>query len=196
MSKFTVKELEGHTNTNTFAKWHRKEPGHRQIWDWPSLAGIFWVTLRHDDVIRWKHFPRYWPFARGFHRSPVNSPHKGQWRGALMFSLISARINGCVNNNEAGVLRRPIGHYDVSVMEVSHYRIRPEDKQRLTSHELWPGISANTQRNKHVIITSKRCFDVIITCLLRCVFARMALLAEPSLMVETENTLRHPMIRW
>ena len=44
----------------------------------------------HDDVIKWKHFPRYWPFARGIHRSPVNSPHKGQWRGALMFSWICA----------------------------------------------------------------------------------------------------------
>ena len=33
----------------------------------------------HEDVIRWKHFPRYWPFVRGIHRSPVNSPHKGQW---------------------------------------------------------------------------------------------------------------------
>ena len=32
----------------------------------------------HDDVIKWKHFPRYWPFVRGMHRSPVNSPHKGQ----------------------------------------------------------------------------------------------------------------------
>ena len=41
----------------------------------------------HDDVIKWKHFPRYWPFVRGIHRSPVNSPHKGQWRGALMFSF-------------------------------------------------------------------------------------------------------------
>ena len=40
----------------------------------------------HDDVIKWKHFPRYWPFVRGIHRSPVNSPRKGQWRGALMFS--------------------------------------------------------------------------------------------------------------
>ena len=25
---------------------------------------------RHDDVIKWKHFPRYWPFVRGIHRSP------------------------------------------------------------------------------------------------------------------------------
>ena len=48
----------------------------------------------HDDVIKWKHFPRYWPFVRGIHRSPVNSQHKGQWRGALMFSLIWAWING------------------------------------------------------------------------------------------------------
>ena len=42
----------------------------------------------HDDVITWKHFPCYWPFVRGIRRSPVNSPHKAQWRGALMFSLI------------------------------------------------------------------------------------------------------------
>ena len=34
----------------------------------------------HDDVIKWKHFPRYWPFARGIHRSPVNSPRKDQWK--------------------------------------------------------------------------------------------------------------------
>ena len=39
----------------------------------------------HDDVIKWKHFPRNWPFVRGIHRWPMTSPHKGQWRGALMF---------------------------------------------------------------------------------------------------------------
>ena len=44
------------------------------------------VTLViHDDVIKWKHFPCYWPFVQGIHRSPVNSLHKGQWRGALIF---------------------------------------------------------------------------------------------------------------
>ena len=51
----------------------------------------------HDDVIKWKHFPSYWLFARGIHRSPVNSPHKDQWRGALIFSFISAWIKGWVN---------------------------------------------------------------------------------------------------
>ena len=41
----------------------------------------------HDDVIKWKHFPRSWPFVRGIHRSPMNFPHKSQWRGALIFFL-------------------------------------------------------------------------------------------------------------
>ena len=68
----------------------------------------------HDDVIKWKHFARYWPFVRGIHRSPVNSQHKGQWRGALIFSLIYTWINGWVNNREAG----DRGHYDVTVMVI------------------------------------------------------------------------------
>ena len=76
--------------------------------------------VSHDDVIKWKHFPRNWPFVREIHRSPVNFPHKGQWRGALMFSLIYAWINDWVNNREAGDLRRQHGHYDVIVMWSSH----------------------------------------------------------------------------
>ena len=68
----------------------------------------------------WRHqmetFPRYWPFVRGIHRSPVNSPHKGHWRGALVFSLIFAWINGWVNSREAGDLRRYRTHYGVTVM--------------------------------------------------------------------------------
>ena len=71
----------------------------------------------HDDVIKWKHFPRHRPFVRRIHRSPVNSPHKGQWRRALMFSLICARINGWVNNREASNLIHHRVHYDVIVME-------------------------------------------------------------------------------
>ena len=58
----------------------------------------------------------YWPFVLGIHWSPVNSPHKGQWRGALMFSLICARINGWANNREAGDLRHHRAHYDIIVM--------------------------------------------------------------------------------
>ena len=78
-----------------------------------------WVSERHDDVIKWKYFPRYWPFVRGIHRSPVNSPHKGQWRVALMFSLICTWINGWVINRKAGDLRCHRAHYDVTVMRCS-----------------------------------------------------------------------------
>ena len=63
------------------------------------------ILSGHYDVIKWKHFLRYWPFVRGIHRSPVNSAHKGQWRGALMFPLICVWINGWVTNREAGDLR-------------------------------------------------------------------------------------------
>ena len=70
----------------------------------------------HDDVIKWKHFPRYWPFVRRTHRWSANSPHKGQWRGALMFSLICVWINVWVNNREAGDLRCHRAHYGVIVM--------------------------------------------------------------------------------
>ena len=71
---------------------------------------------RHDDVIKWKHFPRYWPFVWGINRSPVNSLHKGQWRRTLKFSLIYAWTNGGVNNRDAGDLRHHRAHYDVNVM--------------------------------------------------------------------------------
>ena len=80
------------------------------------LIKSYYSLAHHDDVIKWKHVPRYWPFVRGNHRSPVNSPHKGQWRGALVFSLICLRINGRVNNRKAGDLRRNHAHYDVTVM--------------------------------------------------------------------------------
>ena len=75
----------------------------------------------NENVIKWKHFPRYRPFVRGIHRSPVNSPHEGQWRGALMFTLICARINGWVNSREAGDLRRYRANYDVIVMNDSRF---------------------------------------------------------------------------
>ena len=88
----------------------------RSNWYNALLAGaVDGDTHLHDDVIKLKYFPRYWPFVRGNHRSMVNS-HQGQWRGALMFSL--AWINGWVSNREAGDLRRHRTYYDVIVMSL------------------------------------------------------------------------------
>ena len=101
----------------------------------------------HDDVIKWTHFPRYWPFVRGIYRSPVDSPHKGQWHGALMISLIAARRKNWSNNRDAGDLRHQRDHYDVTVMyfglhctnlssycfiKVIRYRIYPNNPDCLT----------------------------------------------------------------
>ena len=82
--------------------------------DWWPVGDL--LKDLHDDVIKWKPFLRYWSFMRGIHRWPVNSPHKGQWHGALMFSLICAWINNWVSNREAGDLRCHHTHYDITVM--------------------------------------------------------------------------------
>ena len=50
------------------------------------------------------------------------SPRTGQWRGALLFSLICAWINGWANNPETGDLLRHRALYDVTVL---HFRQIP-----------------------------------------------------------------------
>ena len=97
----------------------------------------------HDGVIIRKHFPRTWPFVRGIHRSPVNSPHKGQWRGALMFPLSCTWINGWVNDREAGDLRHQINGKRCNTIWTSW---------RLTSPAIWlfvpQFVQANTENTK------------------------------------------------
>ena len=81
-----------------------------------ALWGQMSCRAPHIDVLKWKHFPRYWPFVRGIHCSSVNSPHKGQWRRALMFSLICAWTNAWIYIRYAGDLRRHRAHYDVTLV--------------------------------------------------------------------------------
>ena len=101
------------------------------IYKWMAVTWLRWYqgngpsndrqAYMYDDVIKWKHFPRYWPFVRGIHRSQVNSRHKGQWRGALLFSLICAWVNCWVYNRETGDLRRHRAHFDVIVMNMAFW---------------------------------------------------------------------------
>ena len=95
------------TNSRIPGDWRRHD-AHPTVM---AQSGHSW--WRHQME---KHFPRYWPFVRGIHRSPVNSPHKGQWLGALKLSLICAWTNGWINNLCAGDLRRHRAHYDVTAM--------------------------------------------------------------------------------
>ena len=76
-------------------------------WNFTSLECIFTSIFSplfsnsHDDAIKWKHFPRYWPFVRGIHRG----------------------LHRWVNNGEAGDLRRHCAHYDVTVMPTWYYML-------------------------------------------------------------------------
>ena len=79
----------------------------RTTWD-----GIY----EHDDVIKWT-------FSASLAICAGNSPHKGQWRGALMFSLICVWMKGWINNRKAGDLRRYLAHYDVIVMKTCQSEI-------------------------------------------------------------------------
>ena len=83
--------------------WHKLKRG---VYTYSFSFGIH--ALRASFTLWWRHQMETF--------SPVNFPHKGQWRGALMFSLIYAWTNDWVNNREAGDLRRQHGHYDVIAM--------------------------------------------------------------------------------
>ena len=96
---------------------------------WPHyFASISWRVQisRTGGCAWWCHkmetFFALLVFCAGNSSVPVKSPHKGQWRGDLMFSLICALINGWVNNGEAGDLRRHRTHYDVIVMGTSNLK--------------------------------------------------------------------------
>ena len=108
-----------------------------------------WFHIIHDHVIKWKHFLRYWSFVRGIHRSPVNSPHKGQWCRALMFSLICAWINAWVKNREPGDLRRHHTHYGIIVMYL------PTSTHHHMSDKLWEDVCRRFPSLLHGIIAPK-----------------------------------------
>ena len=97
----------------------------RLKWIHIVLPCNIWCTVESSGLALlqnswWRHqmetFSALLALCAGNSPVPVISPHKGQWRGILMFSLICAWINDWVNNREAGDLRRHHGYHDVIVM--------------------------------------------------------------------------------
>ena len=82
----------------------------------------------HVDVIKWKHFPRYWPFVRGIHRCPVNFTHRGQWREALMF-FFYMRLNKQLSKQTWGwwfeTLSRPLWRHRNAELLHKRYPYNP-----------------------------------------------------------------------
>ena len=103
----------------------------------------------HDDIHQMETFSALLALCVvwGIHRSLVNSPHKGQWRVALMFSLIYAWKNSWLNNLEPGNLRCHRAHYDVTVM----YGI---DCKRLMRFKCWCGWASSHTIQYHLILFS------------------------------------------
>ena len=143
----------------------------------------------------WRHqmetFSALLAICAGNSLVPANSPHKGQWRGTLMFSLICVWINGWVNNHEAGDLRRYRGHYDVSVM--CHFSagdcgdryviLMSYQNTIISSVDIrWESYlhTWNCDTDEKYFFwawnTSRRRFDVKMTLFLRCVFPGKQLL--------------------
>ena len=110
------------------------------------------IATNHDDIIKWKHFSATLACVRGIHRSSVNFPHKGQWRGALMFPLVCAWINGCGNSRGTGDLRYPRAHYVVTVMwcwaisthhedyRVTHVSMNIASMSVFLNNHFWPDV--------------------------------------------------------
>ena len=84
---------------------HCNDCGNHTI-ECPSASEFIQMVMCHDNVMKWEHFPRYWPFVRGNHQSPGDSPDKGQRCGALMFPMMCAQTSVWANTRCASSLWR------------------------------------------------------------------------------------------
>ena len=123
-----------HLFTHEFIHSFIRSPPNRFHWRVPTATDLrnyllLWNVDVHKSRIAvamcvrdtwWRHqmetFSALLAICAGNSPVPVNSPHKDQRRRALMFTLICARINGWVNNREAGDFRCHSTHSDVTVM--------------------------------------------------------------------------------
>ena len=101
--------------------------------------------MEHDDIIKWKHFPRDWSFVKGIHRL-----FKGRWRGALMFSFIYAWTIGWANNWDAGDLRCHRALYYVTVK--TKYVSSVYTYLQCNSTSKFNGVNVVTHHHIHVYI--------------------------------------------
>ena len=80
---------------------------------WEAMV-LNWFTC-HDDVMTWNRFPHYWPFLRGIHRSPVDSPHKGP-------AIRSFRVYLLLQQRSYRWFKKPYALFDVTVMLLYLFR--------------------------------------------------------------------------
>ena len=89
-------------------------------------------------------------FCGGIHWSAVNSLHKGQWHGALIFSLICAWINDWVNNREAG---------DQICHNAYHCNVLSNTSVKKTHSNLLKPFNLSRQSDAYMYPKSSHCFS-------------------------------------
>ena len=109
----------------TIALWQRNDECNMPIT--ADAKGSCISRKLHDDVIKWKHFPRYWPFVKGIYRWPVDNPHKGRWRAALALSLIWT--NGWTNDWDAVIWE------DITLWRNCNVIYGKKDQLEVSGHE-------------------------------------------------------------
>ena len=138
---------------------------------WDATAG---ECYSREAGTRWRHqmetFPRYWPFVRVIHWSSVDSRHKDQWRGALMFSLMYAWTNGWGYIPDAGDLKSQGAYYDVIEMNSNKLEFELEkylfdNKTDTTWHNfyVWMPLQRRWAHHTDVKTLFKHTFNVIFT---------------------------------
>ena len=92
----------------------------RISWNCITMWYVLYYATHWNRCTWWRHQMKIFftlrAICEGNHRSPVDSPRKGQWRGALMYPLICAWTNDWETNQDTGDLRRSLAHYYVTVM--------------------------------------------------------------------------------
>ena len=68
-------------------------PGH------PTLPICDVMQSLHDDIIKWKHFSRYWPFRAGNSPVPGEFPAQRPVTWSFDFSLICVSVNAWVKQS-------------------------------------------------------------------------------------------------
>ena len=144
-------------NPTIFAHKYDKIPPLR------SLPVINYID--HDDVIKWKHFPRYWPFVRGIHRSPVTSPHKGQLRGALIF-FFDLRLNKRLSKQSWGwwfeTQSRPLWRHSNGMQEVWKFHLHHSDYQWAKNWSIKMESNGFKRLSIHVCVPSDKTIEPVL----------------------------------
>ena len=124
---------------------------------WSVVKGF--IVVWHQSIMMTSSNGNIFSVTGSLCRWPVNSPHKGQWRTALVFSLICTWTNGWVNNRDVGDLRGHRAQYDVTVMFYLYNFNVTSLAERQLPHFQW----SNPEECGCVCIRRNRTDDIITT---------------------------------